>query len=74
MTEFLTYAVKLLQKSDKLQDKTKELIHTAYLNMIYLNYDISKDFLPQLKDNIAAFKKLMDPVGDFINLEQEETS
>jgi len=72
-SEFLTYAVKLLQKADKLQEKTKELIHTAYLNMIYLRYDISKEFLPQLVENIKAFKELMIPLGELLKSQSEET-
>jgi len=70
--EFLSYAVELMHDLEKLPERIRELIYLSFLGMIYLCYDIEKDFLSQLEENIANFKDTMRRTKEIIKQHKNE--
>jgi len=58
-SNFIGYAVKLMEKFENFSDETLNLIYNAFFQLVYVKYDIGKEFMPQLKNNIKSFKELM---------------
>lgn len=47
---------------DRLSGKTMQLLWSAALSALYLNYDMDQDFMPQFEKNAQELEKLLDAV------------
>jgi hypothetical protein len=64
-SNFLINACKLMKRINDLKwkDTTKQMLWNLFLGLIYFNYDIEKDYLPQFEKNTSEFKKIMQGSG-----------
>ena len=66
-SSFVTDMVILMKKLESWTEKTKRMIWDVFLNLAYFQYDMSKDFLPQLKTNLAKLRELFQVAEDLID-------
>lgn len=47
---------------DRMSEKTMEMLWTAALSVLYLNYDMDREFMPQFEENVRGLEKLLNTV------------